>query len=166
MTDGRPLLTVESWTAELRKLRPHFGGTTGPFPAYLLDAAEQILAEFIPTMGERVLLHGDLHHWNILSATRQSWLALDPKGVIGECEYEVGALLRNPWGEFHTRPEMKVIQARRVDILSEMLGFERQRMLGWGMAQAVLSAWWSVEDHGHGWEGAIGVAEVVYGLGV
>ncbi|MBU0512294.1 MAG: aminoglycoside phosphotransferase family protein [Chloroflexi bacterium] len=165
VTDARPLLTVESWTAGLQKLGPHFGGTTGPFPEYLVDAAEQILAEFIPSMGERVLLHGDLHHWNILSATRQPWLALDPKGVIGEREYEVGALLRNPWGEFHTRPDMKTIQARRVDILSEMLGFERQRMLGWGMAQAVLSAWWSVEDHGHGWEGAIGVAEVLYGLG-
>ncbi|MCG2718424.1 MAG: aminoglycoside phosphotransferase family protein, partial [Nanoarchaeota archaeon] len=84
VTDARPLLTVESWTAGLRKLGPHFGGTTGPFPEYLVDAAEQILAEFIPSMGERVLLHGDLHHWNILSAKRQPWLALDPKGVTGE----------------------------------------------------------------------------------
>jgi streptomycin 6-kinase len=28
-----------------------------------------------------------------------------------------------------------------------MLGFDRQRMLRWCMAQAVLSAWWSYEDH-------------------
>ena len=164
ITTERPLLTVESWTAGLAKLRPHFNGTTGPFPEHLVDAAEGIFAEYIPSQRERVLLHGDLHHWNILSATRQPWLALDPKGVIGEREYEIGALLRNPWGEIHNQPEVKKIEEHRVAILCEMLGFDRQRVLGWGMAQAVLSAWWSVEDHGDGWQGAMQVAEVLYEL--
>jgi streptomycin 6-kinase len=164
IASDRPLLTVENWTAGLAKLRPHFGDTTGPFPEQLVDAAERIFAEYVPFQGERVLLHGDLHHWNILSATRQPWLALDPKGVIGEREYEIGALLRNPWNEIQTHPEMKRIQARRVDILCEMLGLDRQRVLGWGMAQAVLSAWWWVEDHGDGWQGVMPVAEVLYEL--
>jgi streptomycin 6-kinase len=164
VTDDRPLLTVESWTTGLTKLRPHFGGTTGPFPKYLVDAAEGIFAEFVPAQGERVLLHGDLHHWNILSANRQPWLALDPKGVIGEREYEIGALLRNPWGELDMPPEIKQILARRIDILAETLGFDRKRMLGWGAAQAVLSAWWSVEDHGYGGEGALHVAEILFEL--
>ena len=96
VTTARPLLTVESWTEGMAKLRPFFGGGSGLFRDYLVDAAEQIFAELVPHQGERVLLHGDLHHWNILSATRQPWLALDPKGVIGEREYEVGAWLRNP----------------------------------------------------------------------
>jgi streptomycin 6-kinase len=164
VTGDRPLLTVENWTAGLKKLRPHYNGTTGPFPEYLVDAAEHIFAEFVPSQDERVLLHGDLHHWNILSATRQPWLALDPKGVIGEREYEVGALLRNPWGEIHKHPDIKQIQERRIDILAEALRFDRQRMLGWGVAQAVLSAWWSVEDHGDGWKGAMRVAEILYEL--
>ncbi len=38
---------------------------------------------------------GDLHHENILAAERAPWLAIDPKGVIGEPAYEMGALLRN-----------------------------------------------------------------------
>ena len=107
VTGERPLLTVENWTAGLTKLRPHFNGTTGPFPEYLVDAAENIFAEFIPTQGEQVLLHGDLHHWNILSATRQPWLAIDPKGVIGEREYDTGAILRNPWGKQFDADEVK-----------------------------------------------------------
>jgi streptomycin 6-kinase len=162
--EDRPLLTVENWTSGLKKLRPHFNGTTGPFPEILVDAADHIFAEFVPSQGEQVLLHGDLHHWNIISATRQPWLALDPKGVIGEREYDVGALLRNPWGELHRIQDIKKIQARRIDILAEVLGFDRQRMLGWGMAQAVLSAWWSVEDHGDGWLGTMRVAEVLFEL--
>lgn len=143
---------------------PIFNGTTGPFPAYLLEAAEDIFAEFVPGQGEQVLLHGDLHHWNILSATRQPWLAIDPKGVIGEREYDTGAILRNPWGKRFAFQELKSIQSRRVDILCEMLAFDRERVLGWGKAQAVLSAWWSVEDEGSSWEPALAYAEALYRL--
>ena len=162
--DDRPLLTVESWTAGFKELRPYYNGSTGQFPAYLVDAAENIFADFIPSQGERVLLHGDLHHWNILSASRQPWLALDPKGVMGEREYEVGALLRNPDLVSMDRSTLKALQARRIDILAEELGFDRQRMLGWGTAQAVLSAWWSVEDHGDFWQAAMRCGEVLYEL--
>jgi streptomycin 6-kinase len=164
ITTERPLLTVENWTAGLTKVRPYFAGTTGPFPAHLVDAAEQIFAELVPSQGERVLLHGDLHHWNILSAQRQPWLALDPKGVIGEREYEVGALLRNPNLGNYTDPELKKLQDRRLRIFEEMLGFDRERMLAWGLAQAVLSAWWSVEDHGDFWQQAIRCAQALYEL--
>lgn len=164
LNEERPLLTVENWTRGLTNLRSHFNGLTGPFPAYLVDTAENIFAEFIPNQGEQVLLHGDLHHWNILSATRQPWLAIDPKGVIGEREYDTGAILRNPWGKRFDWHELKRIQTRRVDILSEMLAFERARILGWGVAQAVLSAWWSLEDEGHGWEPALAYAEALYGM--
>lgn len=159
-----PLLTVENWAAGLAKLRPYFNGSTGPLPEYLVDAAENIFAEFIPAQGEQVLLHGDLHHWNILSATRQPWLAIDPKGVIGEREYDTGAILRNPWGKCFDPQDLKCIQDRRVDIFCETLGFERERILGWGMAQAVLSAWWSVEDEGSGGEAALAYAEALYSL--
>lgn len=163
-TGARPLLTVESWTAGLAKLRPHFNGTTGPFPEYLVEAAEGIFADYVPSQGERVLLHGDLHHWNILSGTRQPWLALDPKGVIGEREYETGALLRNPDLDGFNRRELKQLQDRRASILTELLDFDRQRILGWGVAQSVLSAWWSVEDHGTFGESTILCGEVLYEL--
>jgi streptomycin 6-kinase len=109
-------------------------------------------------MAEPVLLHGDLHHWNILAAGRQPWLALDPKGIVGEPAYEVGALLRNP----DLMPLQ--VQERRVDQLTAELGFDRYRILGWGIAQAVLSAWWSYEDHGHGWESAVACAEILAAL--
>jgi streptomycin 6-kinase len=32
------------------------------------------------------------------------------------------------------------------------------------MAQAVLSAWWSIEDHGYGWEPAITCVEILASL--
>ncbi len=86
-----------------------------------------------------------------------SWLAIDPKGVVGEREYEVGALLRNC---LLSSPLPERILARRVSQLAEELGFERERVLGWGLAQAVLSAWWIIEDGGQIWGEAIACAEV------
>ncbi|MGH2543769.1 MAG: aminoglycoside phosphotransferase family protein, partial [Ardenticatenaceae bacterium] len=140
--------TVADWAAGLDKLRTHFGGP-GPYPVPLVEMAERLFAELLDSMAEPVLLHGDLHHYNILAAERAPWLAIDPKGVIGEPAYEVGALLRNPLPHFLDVPQPRRLLARRVDQLAETLGFDRERIAGWGMAQAVLSAWWTYEDHGH-----------------
>lgn len=38
----------------------------------------------------------DLQHYNVLFDDARGWLAIDPKGVVGEVEYEIGAILRNP----------------------------------------------------------------------
>ena len=157
-------ITVADWTWGLQNLRPRFDGTTGPLPAYLVEAAETLFAELLPSMAAPVLLHGDLHHDNILSATRRPWLALDPKGILGEPAYEVGTLLRNPMPQLLTWPNPQQIMARRVDQLADALGFDRRRIIGWGLAQAVLSAWWSIEDHGHSWESSIWCAEILSSL--
>jgi streptomycin 6-kinase len=162
--ESHPFPTVGRWVAGLQRLRDRFDGGTGPFPAIWVERAERLFAELIESMAEPVLLHGDLHHFNILAAERQPWLALDPKGVVGEPEYEVGALLRNPFPYILRVPQLGRVLARRVDQLAEELGFDRARLVSWGVAQAVLSAWWSFEDHGHGWEPGITFAEVLAAL--
>jgi len=118
----------------------------------------------IATMAEPVLLHGDLHHENILDAGGGNWLAIDPKGLIGAPAYEVGALPRNPLPRLMAAPGPGRILARRIDQLAEELALERSRLRDWALAQAVLSAWWSYEDHGHGWEPAITLAELLVAL--
>ncbi len=144
--------TVAGWAAGLGRLRTMFDGGTGPLPASLVDKAEQYFAELLADAAAPVLLHGDLHHYNILSAEREPWLAIDPKGLVGEAAYEVGAFLHNPTPGYLDVPQPGRKLARRVAILSEVLGFDRQRVAKWGVAVAVLSAWWSVEDHGEVWE--------------
>lgn len=144
---------VEDWDQGLDK-----HSSDHPLPRRLVDLAINLFADLHASMGARVLLHGDLHHDNILSAD-QGWRVIDPKGILGEAEYEIGALLRNPLG-VEEWPNLRQISARRIDVLSEMLGFDRQRLIRWAVAQAVLSAWWNVEDMGEGWEGAITIAEV------
>lgn len=158
-----PFPTAAKWGQGFTRLRREFGGGSGPFPATLVDAAERLYAELDAASAPPVVLHGDLHQDNILAAQRAPWLALDPKGLVGEPAYEVGALLRNP--PYWIAPaELTPVTARRIDLLTEALGIERFRIAGWGMAQAVLSAWWAYEDQGHSWEEAIACAETLYQL--
>lgn len=153
--------SVSQWAAGLTRLRNEFEGATGPFPRLLVEEAETLFAELLRSMGKPMLLHGDLHHDNILAAERAPWLALDPKGVVGEPAYEVGALLRNVAPQFLAEAPLSRVLTRRVHQFAEELGFDRNRLRAWGLAQAVLSAWWSLEDHGHGWEWAISCAEAL-----
>jgi streptomycin 6-kinase len=145
---GHPFPTTETWGQGFQRLRTEFDGGTGPFPKRLVEMAETLFRDLLASQAAPVLLHGDLHHYNILEAERQPWLALDPQGVVGEPAYEVGALLRNPSPHIFTVPNLKQIQAWRADLLAEALGVDRERIVGWSMAQAVLSGWWSFEDHG------------------
>jgi streptomycin 6-kinase len=118
----------------------------------------------LASAGEPALLHGDLHHGNILADGPAAWRAIDPKGLVGEPAYEAGALLRNPLPELLAWPDPRRILSRRLDVLAGALGFDRARLRDWGFAQAVLSGWWSFEDHGHGWEPAIACAELLAGV--
>ena len=143
-----PFPTVRDWYKGFARLRKLYDGGTGPFPRALFEKAEKLYAELSASMAEPVLLHGDLHQDNILSAEREPWLAVDPKGVIGEPAFETGALLRNFWPDILSIPNPKRLMARRIDQLSAELGFDRERIYNWGFSQAVLSAVWGIEDKG------------------
>jgi streptomycin 6-kinase len=114
-------------------------------PASLVARASDLFAELCETQGAARLLHGDLQHYNVLRDRERGWLAIDPKGVVGELEYEVGALLRNPveLPDIVTNP---AIIERRIGTVSARLGRDADRVLCWAFAQAVLSATWLVED--------------------
>lgn len=128
-------------------------------PAALVDRAEGYFREMVTSQATSRLLHGDLHHENVLLDARRGWLAIDPKGVLAEPAYEFGALLRNPWGN-GVDPALcasPTVADRRSWIVAERSGLDRRRVLAWGFAQAVLSAIWSHED-GHAPDHALAVA--------
>ncbi|MCC6386710.1 MAG: phosphotransferase [Dehalococcoidia bacterium] len=136
--------TVARWALAFDRLRERYDGGTGPLPALLVARAEEVFAALLGEAREQVLLHGDLHHTNVLASAREPWLAIDPKGLAGEREYEVGSFLRNPL-DLTSRPGAAATLDRRLDTFATMLGFDRERMRLWGMAQAVLSAVWTLE---------------------
>jgi streptomycin 6-kinase len=155
-------IKLSDWFDGLKKLRPMFSGGTGPFNEKLVDRVEHSVRDFFIENHKPVLMHGDFHHFNILSSER-GWLVIDPKGVIGPACYEVGPLLINPWGDLLSGKNYRQMTKRRIDILHEHLGFERERIREWGLAHAILSAWWSIEDHGD-WHYALAFAKMIADL--
>ena len=162
--EAHPFKSVFDWGKGFTRLRQHFNGGIGPFPKALLEEAEMLYAELSASMATPVLLHGDLHQENILAATREPWLAIDPKGLIGEPAYETGSLLRNPLPQILRVPQPQRLLARRIDQLADELGLDRVRIRDWALAQSVLAAWWSIEDFGEVSEAELACASLLAGL--
>lgn len=119
------------------------GDTQLPFQ--LVVEAREWYQRLVRSQQKCMLLHGDLQHYNVLFDNKRGWVAIDPKGVIGELEYEIGALLRNPI----ELPELVSANLeKRLGVLTKRLNLDYERSVGWSFSQAVLSAIWEVED-GH-----------------
>ena len=140
------LLSAGGWLSGLQRLRAEFGGGTGPFPTRMVEQAERAAHEILESSGPPMLLHGDLHHWNILTAERDGWLALDPKGVVGEAEMEICQWMVNLWPDNADHAVLRRQAERRLAIFHEMLGFDLQRMRMHALVRGLLSNWWTYEE--------------------
>lgn len=142
-TQGFP--RAEEWGGGFDEYLADSGGGV---PRELAAEARTVFFELCRTQPGVQLLHGDLQHYNVLWSERRGWAAIDPKGVVAEVAFELGAVLRNPVGmaDLHTRSGIK----RRLDQLAGGLGLDAVRVAGWAFAQAVLSAIWMIQDQGPG----------------
>jgi streptomycin 6-kinase len=134
--------TVEDWGKGFQR---YLAGGDDQIPRAFVEEGQHLYSELCASQRDIRLLHGDLQHYNILFDRRRGWTAIDPKGVVGEIEYEIGASLRNP----HERPELFASThavERRLKHYESKLKLDFKRALEWGFAQAVLSAIWTVED--------------------
>ena len=114
-------------------------------PQDLVNEARDLYQTLAASQRGPMLLHGDLQHYNVLFDSNRGWVAIDPKGVVGEREYEVGAMLRNPVEQPDLFTSPATIE-RRLDRLANNLNLDYERALSWAFAEAVLSAIWDVED--------------------
>jgi streptomycin 6-kinase len=136
------LVTVQDWGLGFQR---YLASGDRQIQGRLVEQGRALYYELCESQSDTRLLHGDLQHYNVLFDSDRGWLAIDPKGVVGEVEYEIGASLRNPYEE----PELfasPVTIERRLKIFEARLKIDSNRALAWGFAQAVLSAVWSVED--------------------
>lgn len=163
--DHHEFSTLEGWARRgMHGLREQFDGDTGPFPSRLVEQAESLFDELLDSTDRNWLIHGDLHHMNILSSNAHGgWLAIDPKGVIGDRAYEAAPFILNPNTSIHETAHLRNILARRIDMLSEALEIDRQRIHGWTLAFSVLSAWWSYDTSGN-WRRTIYLSEYLADL--
>lgn len=151
--------TVKQWGLAFKRLRDRFEGKTGSLPQWMVQKAEQLLLDLESSTPQQMLLHGDLHHENILFDHEKGWLAIDPKGVVGDPAYEAARFQLNPIPGFLSMEYPQQVAQRRAEILSSVLKVDQSRLVAWGFFDAMLSACWSVEDN-QDWRYAIACAKI------
>lgn len=128
---------IKDWLAALDKKQP--------IPDGYLKKARKLRDQLLKTSAAGDLLHGDLHHDNILQ-NGYDWLVIDPKGVIGEPAYEVAAFIRNPMPELLNYTDAPNIIDNRITHFAELFELPSQRIISWCFVQAVLAWVWALED--------------------
>ena len=113
----------------------------------MAEQARDLLLDLTRSRDAAVLLHGDLHHDNVLRPERdRGWVAIDPHGWVGDPGFEVGPLLYNP---LRTDPaELVRLPPSRLEAYADGLGQPLDRLRAWGFVAAALSQVWSCEDGG------------------
>lgn len=135
---GKPLpklTTLDEWFEPLAPAAAQRGG--------LLAQAHATAQELLATPRDVVLLHGDIHHGNILDGETRGWLAIDPKGLLGERTFDYANILRDPDEEVAVRSGRL---ARQVTVIAQAARVERKRLLQWVLAFCGLSAAWIYAD--------------------
>lgn len=122
----------------------------------ILRVAAETASNLLATQRDIVVLHGDMHHENVLKFGARGWLAIDPKGLVGERAFDFANLFCNP---DHGMAAMPGRLARRAHMVAEAAGLERSRLLAWVLAWAGLSAAFSLED-GAAADRALRIAEL------
>lgn len=104
----------------------------------------KVAQELIETEKNKVLLHGDIHHTNILKSKR-GWVAIDPQAFYGERTYDLANAFFNP----DYLPEIVETKDRillMATIFSEKLNIDKNRILKFAYAHGGLSSSWQLDD--------------------
>ena len=142
------LRPLPDWFRQLEPAANRHGGVL----AKSLAMSKLLLAD----PREVCVLHGDAHHGNFLDFGELGWLAIDPKGLIGDRGYDYANLLCNP--DLATAVAPGRI-ARQVGVVAEVAKLEPVRTMQWLLAYAGLSASWTLSD-GNNPAGALQIAEI------
>jgi streptomycin 6-kinase len=118
-----------------------------PLERRLLADCAAATRELLDEPGDQ-LLHGDLHFWNVLASDDQParWLAIDPKPLAGDPAFELLAGLHNRWEDVTATGDVPRAVHRRFDLMTGILGLDRQRAVGWTLAGVLQNVLWDIEN--------------------
>jgi len=120
----------------------------------LIQACASALEDVLPEAGNR-LVNEDLHFDNILGPhpadQREPWLAIDPNPVAGDPGFALLAALHNRWEEAVATGDVPRAVRRRFDLMTDILGLDRDRATAWTLARILQNVLWDVEHDDTMW---------------
>jgi streptomycin 6-kinase len=138
----RPITSyVERWTADLAALP-----RDAPIPRRLREQCVSLTRDLVVDPASvGVIIHGDLHHHNVLAADREPWLVIDPKPMSGDPHYEPAPMLWNRWDEIVAGNARENLR-RRFHTLVDVAGLDEDRARDWVVVRMVHNMSWAVID--------------------
>ena len=136
----KDFLHISNWLEAIDTLK------SDQVPPSLLKKAIDLKNSLLASKQKTIVLHGDLHHDNILQ-NGDEWLVIDPKGVIGEAEFEIAAFDFIHKSEMENEPEVAKLFDKRVSLIAKKAKLNEQRIKDWVFVRLILSAAWSIEDN-------------------
>lgn len=133
------LTPLTTWFDELFSSADKYGD--------IIRESSRMAAILLKRQQNITILHGDLHHDNVLYSSERGWLAIDPKGLIGERAFDYVNILCNPNKET-ALAEGRL--TREIDVISQHTGINRRYLLEWTVAWAGLSSVWFLNDNQDG----------------
>jgi streptomycin 6-kinase len=140
------LVPLDVWFGALWPAAATHGG--------VLRTAATVAGKLLAGPQDVRVLHGDIHHGNILNFGPRGWLAIDPKGLMGERAFDYANLFCNP--DHNVATQLGRL-TRQLAVVSRAAGLDAGRLSAWVTAWAGLSATFLMED-GLPPEGALRVA--------
>ena len=129
------LVPLDVWFAALGPAARSHGG--------VLAKADAVASALLTAPSDVAPLHGDVHHANILDFQERGWLAIDPKGLLGERGYDYANPFCNP--DTATALQPGRLQSYLAQV-STRAAIEPRRLLMWILAYSGLSAAWILGD--------------------
>ncbi len=130
------LVPLPVWFRQLEPAAARYGG--------VLVASARAAREVLAASHAECVLHGDIHHDNVLDFGDRGWLAIDPKGLHGDRTFDYLNLFCNPWPAARTPGMLR----RRITTVAGAAELDARRLLTWVLAYAGLSAAWTLDDGG------------------
>jgi streptomycin 6-kinase len=137
--DKSNLIILDDWFEGLRRAKDT------PFPDDYAERAQSFYSD-MSAKSEKFLLHGDLHHENILSSERESYVAIDPKAIVGPLGYEISVFLNNHLWWIDGEASLAANLDAAVELYSEAFQMPEREVRQWAFCQMVLSTWWSFDE--------------------
>lgn len=140
--DLKKFKSVNPWIENIKNYKPKNIKSTD------FNNAIKLASNLIKNQKDVYLLHGDLHHENILK-NNNHWISIDPQGIVGELELEITTFLMNPVPELLEQNKPEEIILKRINYLAAELNLNKQKILDWLFVKTILCICWAEQDNSY-----------------
>jgi streptomycin 6-kinase len=134
--------------------------STTAFPADYARKAFKIYEKFSARTSHVFYLHGDFHPGNLVSATREPFLIIDPKGVVGHIGYDIAVFLNNLHWWQEKQPDVIERLDKAISQFAEAFDIDPFELRQWAYAQTVIGAWWNFDEMPEFYDNQVAKADV------